>query len=73
MKVAIIDPSSFSIPYDYSLCEGLAKQGCQVLFIGSQSPYDEWKYPASYKRWDHFYRLTNRIYGKWSEPLRLDS
>ena len=64
MKVAIIDPSCFSMPYDHCLCEGLVQQGCQVLFIGSRSPYDQSDYSASYKRWDHFYRLTNRIYKK---------
>jgi len=64
MRIVIIDPSCFSMPYDHSLCEALAKQECQVLFIGSQSPYDQWKHPTSYKRWDHFYRLTNCIYKK---------
>ncbi len=70
MRVAVVDPSCFSMPYDHCLCEGLTRQGCQVLFIGSRSPYVPWVRSSNYERWDHFYRLTNRVYPRPSGGAR---
>ena len=30
LRVVVVDPSCFSLPYDYSLCEGLARRGAEV-------------------------------------------
>jgi len=71
MKVAVIDPSCFSMPYDHCLCEGLVQQGCEVLFVGSPYLYTNWNHPVSYQRWDHFYRWTYWLYsGKLSGMFR---
>jgi glycosyltransferase involved in cell wall biosynthesis len=62
LKVVLIDPSGFTLPYDHCLCAGLAQRGCQVFLVTSQSPYVFWNHTASYERLNHFFRFTNRIY-----------
>ena len=47
MKVQVIDPSNFSLPYDHSLCEALARQGCEVTLVRSRFAYWPWAPPAS--------------------------
>ena len=34
MKIAVIDPSFFTIPYDHHLCQGLADNGLDVTLFG---------------------------------------
>jgi glycosyltransferase involved in cell wall biosynthesis len=34
MKVAVIDPSLFTIPYDCALCDALVDEGCEIGFYG---------------------------------------
>jgi glycosyltransferase involved in cell wall biosynthesis len=62
MKVAIIDPSCFTMPYDHALCEALVEQGCSVTFIGSRYLYGTWNCRAKYARMNLFYNLTNLLY-----------
>lgn len=62
IRVAVVDPSCFTMPYDHCLCEGLVRQGCHTLFVGSENRYTSWNYLTHYKRWNHFYRVTNTIY-----------
>lgn len=42
MKVVIVDPSCFTMPYDHCLCEALARLVCSVLFVGSRYVYGTW-------------------------------
>lgn len=61
MRVAILDPSCFTVPYDTSLCNGLVKQGCQVLFVGSCDYNILSNYHINYEYWNHFYKFANRL------------
>lgn len=71
MRVAVIDPSSFSLPYDHCLCQALVGQGCDVVLVASRYLYGQWHHPGDYARWDHFYRWTDRLYrGRPSGLLR---
>jgi glycosyltransferase involved in cell wall biosynthesis len=63
MKVAIIDPSLFTIPYDGALCDALARQGCEVAFYGRPLRTHESLVGATPMR-RHFYRLSERLYGR---------
>ena len=71
MRVAVVDPSCFSLPYDHCLCQALVEAGCEVLLVASRYAYGDWQHPADYRRWNHFYRCTNALYqGRPSGPLR---
>jgi glycosyltransferase involved in cell wall biosynthesis len=54
-RVAVIDPSNFTPPYDHHLCEGLANTGWKVkLFASSETNWT----PENYERVQAFYPLT---------------
>jgi glycosyltransferase involved in cell wall biosynthesis len=56
----VVDASCFSLPYDYSLCDALADQGCRVSLARSEFLAGEWTRPASgFEAWNHFYRLSH--------------
>lgn len=64
MKVAVIDPSGFTPPYNHHLCQALGKQDCTVRLITSGST--QWK-PDSYERISLFYEFSSQI----TNPPRL--
>jgi glycosyltransferase involved in cell wall biosynthesis len=73
MRVAVLDPSLFTFPYDHALCEALARRGWEVVLVGSPRPTSSMipGLASGYERWAHFYR---RAHGPWArriEPLRL--
>ena len=56
----MVDASCFSLPYDYSLCDALADQGCRVILARSEFLAGEWTRPASsFEACNHFYRLSH--------------
>jgi glycosyltransferase involved in cell wall biosynthesis len=60
MTSVVVDASCFSLPYDYSLCNALAGQGCRVFLVRSEFLAGEWTRPASgFEAWNHFYRLSH--------------
>lgn len=59
-KVAVIDPSNFTPPYDHHLCEGLANTGWKVkLFASGETNWT----PENYERFQAFYPLTEGCVG----------
>jgi glycosyltransferase involved in cell wall biosynthesis len=65
----MVDPSSFSLNYDYSLCNALVAQGCQVKLAHSEYAHESWQRTASFDSWKYFYsrshsRSTKRS-GRW--------
>jgi glycosyltransferase involved in cell wall biosynthesis len=62
-SVVVVDPSCFSLPYDYSLCDALVRQGCKVTLAQSEFTYDKWELPGTFDVWKHFYRHTGRRAG----------
>lgn len=61
MRVAIIDPSGFTPPYDNCLAIALAQQGCQVVVATTRMPLGQWAQGTAYERWEHFYRIASRL------------
>lgn len=59
-RVVIVDASCFSLPYDYSLCEGLAGRGADVILARSEFLHSLWRWPTqSFEDWQHFYPLCH--------------
>jgi len=54
-SVVVVDPSCYSLPYDYSLCEALARHGCRATLARSEFLYAKWNHPRSFEDWKHFY------------------
>jgi glycosyltransferase involved in cell wall biosynthesis len=63
MKVALIDPSLFTIPYDAALGGALAAEGCEIAFYGRPPRAHESVVGGPAMR-PHFYRLSERLYGR---------
>ncbi len=60
LRVVIVDASCFSLPYDYSLCEGLARRGAEVILARSEFLHSSWRWPTrSFEDWQHFYPLCH--------------
>lgn len=58
-SVVVIDPSCFSLPYDYSLCQALFAAGYEVTLARSRFLYDEWELSCPFQSWDRFYEFTH--------------
>jgi len=61
MRIAVIDPSGFTPPYDHCLAGALAQQGCQVALVTTRIPLGPWTQGTAYERWEHFYPITSRL------------
>jgi glycosyltransferase involved in cell wall biosynthesis len=60
MKVAVVDPSLFTIPYDAALVAALRAAGAEVLFFGRRERPGE-TVPAALRLRRHFYRGAERL------------
>jgi len=63
MKVALVDPAGFTPPHDHCLADALGRQGCKVVLVTTRLPAGPWNSAKTYERWEHFYRVANRL--KW--------
>lgn len=59
LSVVVVDPSCFSLPYDYSLCHALFETGCEVTLARSRFLYDERAFSGPFSSWDRFYEFTH--------------
>ncbi len=60
LRVVIVDASCFSLPYDYSLCEGLARRGAEVTLARSEFRHSSWRWPTrNFEDKQHFYPLCH--------------
>ncbi|MCT1391450.1 glycosyltransferase [Peribacillus frigoritolerans] len=59
MKVVQIDASLFTFPYDKSLCEGLVKNKCKVILVGTKSERTGNFNNDTFKLWKHYYLLSS--------------
>ena len=62
-SVVVVDPSCFTLPYDYCLCDALVRRGCKVVLAQSEFTYAKWDLPGSFGVWEHFYQYTGRKAG----------
>lgn len=59
-RVAVVDPSFFTLPYDQHLCEGLLSAGVDVSLFGRPLRAGERLRPAAYPVSHEFYRRSER-------------
>jgi glycosyltransferase involved in cell wall biosynthesis len=59
MRVDIVDPSSYTPPYDHALCDAIAALGEEVQLLTSRFPYGPVPTPQSYVRREIFYRRAH--------------
>ncbi len=72
IKVAMIDPSGFTMQYDNALCNALSNHGCKVYFFTSKYLYGDLNYQIKYQNIESFYNFTNWLYkDKTSGFLRI--
>src|SRR5882672_4121397 len=58
--VVVVDPSCFTLPYDYCLCNALVRGGCKVLLVQSEFLYANWDLRKSFNVSKHFYQYTHK-------------
>src|SRR5690348_7617816 len=58
LSVVVVDPRGYSPPYDYSLCNGLAQKGCDVLLACTELGPVDWNVQAEFPVWNRFYRAA---------------
>ncbi|MGH2834704.1 MAG: glycosyltransferase family 4 protein, partial [Solirubrobacteraceae bacterium] len=56
MYVQVVDPSSYTPPYDHALCSALADAGARVELVCSRFAYGSVPEPRGYTRNELFYR-----------------
>lgn len=67
MRVDILDPPAYSLPYDGALAQALAAQGAEVRLLTSRFAYGEPPPAYGYIRAEAFYRHAR---GRAGSPLR---
>ena len=63
MSVVIVDAPCFTLSYDFSLCEALVENQCQVMLARSSYSHATWQAAGSFEDWNGFYPLA----GKWAK------
>jgi glycosyltransferase involved in cell wall biosynthesis len=69
VRVVIADPPAFTPPYDHELAAALARAGADVELVTSRFRFGEAPAPDGYRRREHFYPLSSRLFGR--SRLRL--
>jgi glycosyltransferase involved in cell wall biosynthesis len=58
VRVQVVDPSSYTPPYDHALCHALGLAGAEVELVTSRFAYGEVAAPDRYVRRELFYRFA---------------
>jgi glycosyltransferase involved in cell wall biosynthesis len=66
VRVHVVDPSSYTPPYDHALCGALAAANIQVELFTSRFPYGPVARPDGYVRHEFFYRAALGAPGGWA-------
>ena len=61
MRVALVDPLSYTPPYDHELAAALARRGHEVALLTSPFLHGEAPAPAGYEREELFLPLSSRL------------
>jgi glycosyltransferase involved in cell wall biosynthesis len=61
MRVALLDPPSFTAPYDHELAAALARRGHEVTLLTSPFTHGEAPAPDGYRRDEVFLPLSSRL------------
>jgi len=61
VTAVVVDASCFSLPYDYSLCDALARDGHRIVLARSEFRGTQWKRSANgFEVWNHFYHASHK-------------
>jgi glycosyltransferase involved in cell wall biosynthesis len=61
VRVHLVDPSAYTLPYDHELCSALARAGADVELYTSRFVHGERPAPAGYTGEERFYRAAHRV------------
>lgn len=61
MRVALLDPPSFTSPYDHALASALGRRGHDVTLLASPFAHGEVPVPDGYRREEVFLPLSSRL------------
>ena len=66
MRIALLDPPSFTPPYDHALASALARRGNEVHLLASPLPVEYERAPNGYRRHDVFLPVSGRLFRRRS-------
>jgi glycosyltransferase involved in cell wall biosynthesis len=69
VRVLLVDPAAYTLPYDHHLAEALAARGIDVELIASRFRFGDAPVPSAYLRTDLFYPMSSRLFRR--SRLRL--
>ena len=69
MRVTLVDPGAFTIPYDHALASALARRGLEVELVTSRFRFARPPEPDGYRRRELFYPASSRLFRR--SRLRL--
>src|SRR5207247_203307 len=55
MRITIVDPPAYTLPYDHALCAALGGQGHEVELVTSRFRHGPPPLPSGYRRTESFY------------------
>jgi glycosyltransferase involved in cell wall biosynthesis len=59
LTVTMVDAGSYSLWYDYALCDGLTQNGCDVTLMRCEFRHGPWDIAGSFAVRKHFYQWTH--------------
>jgi glycosyltransferase involved in cell wall biosynthesis len=69
VRVTLVDPGAFTIPYDHALASALARRGLDVELVTSRFRFGRAPEPDGYRRRELFYPVSSRLFDR--SRLRL--
>jgi glycosyltransferase involved in cell wall biosynthesis len=69
VRVLLLDPPAYTLPYDHELARALAARGVEVDVVASRFRFGAAPEPDGYRRLELFYPLSSRLFRR--SPLRL--
>jgi glycosyltransferase involved in cell wall biosynthesis len=61
VRISLADPVSYTLPYDRSLAEALARRGHEVDLYAARFPFADLPEPNGYRQHDVFFRHSGRL------------
>jgi glycosyltransferase involved in cell wall biosynthesis len=61
VRISLADPVSYTLPYDRSLAEALARRGHEVDLFAARFPFAQLAAPNGYRQHDVFFRHSGRL------------
>jgi glycosyltransferase involved in cell wall biosynthesis len=69
VRVLLLDPAAYTLPYDHHLATALAARGAEVELVASRFRFGAAPEPHGYRRRELFYPVSTRVFGR--SRLRL--